>query len=167
VEVDHVLQIRYFLILCIILAVLLPLIAQTVTSASQLTEELQPQFSRAFVLVRRAEAAGATREEVATLVLLLSKALQLDEEATRLPTSDAHRAALLAQANETLGRAETEATRLEVTASQRTFTSRTVAHVSGGIVALLATIAYAYGDHIWRRYRIKRTFQMRIFPKVK
>jgi hypothetical protein len=165
VEADHVLRIRYFLILCIILVVLLPLTAQTVTSASQLTEELQPQSSRVFALVRRAEAAGATREEVAGLVLLLNKALQLDEEATRMPTSDAQRAALLAQVNETLGRAETEATRLEVTASRRTFTNRIVAYVTGGIAALLATIAYAYGGHIWRRYRIKRTFQMRIFPK--
>jgi type IV secretory pathway VirB2 component (pilin) len=166
-EADHVLRIRYFLILCIILAILLPLTAQTVTSASQLTEELQPQFGRAFVLARRAEAAGATREEVAGLVLLLNKALQLDEEATRLPTSDAQRVALLAQVNETLGRAETEATGLEVTASQRTFTNKIVAYVTGGIAALLATIAYACGGHIWRRYRIKRTFQMRIFPKVK
>jgi hypothetical protein len=166
-EADHVLRIRYFLILCIILAVLLPLTAQTVTSASQLTEELHPQFSRAFVLVRRADAAGATREEVAGLVLLLNKALQLSEEATRLPGSETQRIALFAQANETLGRVEMEATRLEVTASQRTFTNRIAAYVTGGIAALLATIAYAYGGYIWRRYRIKRTFQMRILPKVK
>jgi type IV secretory pathway VirB2 component (pilin) len=166
VEADHVLRIRYFLILCIILAVLLPLTAQIVTSASQLTEP-QPQLSRAFVLVRRAEAAGATREEVADLVILLNKALQLNEEATRPPGSEAERVALLAQVNETLGKADTEATRLEVTASQRTFTNRIVAYVTGGIAAFLATVAYAYGGYIWRRYRIKRTFQMRIFPKVK
>ncbi len=166
-EADHVLRIRYFLILCIILAILLPLTAQTVTSASQLTEELQPQSSRVFALVRRAEAAGATREEVSDLVILLNKALQLNEEATRLSSSETQKVALLAQANETLGRAEIEATRLEITASQRTFTNRIVAYVTGGIAALLATIAYAYGGYIWRRYRIKRTFQMRIFPKVK
>ena len=166
-EADHVLRIRYFLILCIILAVLLPLTAQTVTSASQLTEELQPQFGRAFVLVRRAEAAGATHEEVAGLVLLLNKALQLSEEATRLPTSDAQRATLLAQVDETLGRVETEATLLEITASQRTFANRMIAYVSGGVAAFLATLAYAYTGDIWRRYRIKRTFQMRISPKVK
>jgi len=161
------LRIRWFLVICIVLAILLPLTAQTVTSASQPTEEFQPQFSRAFVLVRRAETAGATHEEVTGLVILLNKALQLDEEATRLPGSDAQRAALLAQVNETLGRAETEATRLEVTASQRTFNNKILAYVTGGIAALLATIGYAYGGHIWRRYRIKRTFQMRIFPKVK
>jgi hypothetical protein len=166
-EGDPMLRIRRFLVICIVLTILLPLTAQTVTSASQPTEELQPQFSRAFVLVRRAETAGATHEEVTGLVILLNKALQLDEEATRLPGSDAQRAALLAQVNETLGRAETEATRLEVTASQRTFTNKIVAYATGGIAALLATIAYAYGGHIWRRYRIKRTFQMRIFPKVK
>ena len=164
-EADHVLRIRYFLILCIILAVLLPLTAQTVTSTSQLTEELQPQFSRAFVLVRRAEAAGATREEVAGLVLLLNKALQLSEEATRLPSSEAQSAALLAQMNEILGKVETEATRLEATASQRTLTNGVIAYVSGGVAAFLATLGYAYTGHIWRKYRIKRTFQMRISPK--
>ena len=166
-EADHVVRIRYFLILCIILAVLLPLTAQTVTSASQLTEELQPQFSRAFVLVRRAEAAGATREEVADLVILLNKALQLNEEATRLPGSEAQRVALLAQMSEILGKVETEATRLETTASQRTLTNRVIAYASGGVAAFLATLGYAYTGHIWRKYRIKRTFQMRIFPKVK
>jgi hypothetical protein len=161
------LGIRWFLVICIVLAILLPLTAQTSSSALQPTEELQPRFSSAFALVHRAEAAGATREETADLVLLLNKALQLSEEATRLPGSETQRVALLAQANETLGRVETEATRLEVTASQRTFTNRIAAYVTGGIGALLATIAYAYGGYIWRRYRIKRTFQMRILPKVK
>jgi hypothetical protein len=136
-----------------------------VTSASQLTEELQPQFSRAFVLVRRAETAGATHEEITGLVILLNKALQLDEEATRLPTSDAQRAALLAQMNEILGKVETEATRLKAIASQRTLTNRVIAYVSGGVAAFLATLGYAYTGHIWRKYRIKRTFQMRISPK--
>jgi type IV secretory pathway VirB2 component (pilin) len=161
------LRIRWFLVICIVLAILLPLTAQTSSSALQPTEELQPRFSSAFALVHRAEAAGATREETADLVLLLNKALQLSEEATRLPGSETQRVALLAQANETLGRVETEATRLEATASQRTFTNRIAAYVTGGIGALLATIAYAYGGYIWRRYRIKRTFQMRILPKVK
>ena len=161
------LRIRWFLVICIVLAILLPLTAQTSTSALHPTEELQPRFSRAFALVRRAEAAGATHEEVTALVLLLNRALQLDEEATRLPTSDAQRATLLAQVDETLGRVETEATRLEVTASQRTFANRMIAYVSGGVAAFLATLAYAYTGDIWRRYRIKRTFQMRIFPKVK
>jgi len=161
------LRIRWFLVICIVLAILLPLTAQTSTSALQPTEELQPRFSSAFALVRRAEAAGATHEEITGLVLLLNKALQLDEEATRLPGSEAQRAALLAQVDETLGRVETEATRLEVTASQRTFTNRVVAYVTGGIAAFLATLAYVCTGHVWRRYRIKRTFQMRIFPKVK
>jgi hypothetical protein len=160
-------RIRWFLIICIVLAILLPLTAQTTTSALQPAEELQPRFGSAFALVHRAEAAGATREEIADLVLLLNKALQLGEEATRLPGSEAQRVALLAQANETLGRVETEATQLEVTSSQRMFTNRTVAYVSGGIAAFLATLAYVCTGYVWRKYRIKRTFQMRIFPKVK
>jgi hypothetical protein len=157
------LRIRWFLVI----AILLPLTAQTSSSALQPTEELQPRFSSAFALVHRAEAAGATREETADLVLLLNKALQLNEEATRLPGSETQRVALLAQANETLGRVETEATRLAVTASQRTFTNRVVAYVTGGTAAFLATLAYLCTGYVWRKYRIKRAFQMRIFPKVK
>ena len=159
------LRVRRFLIICIVLAILLPLTAQTMTSALQLTEETQSRLSRALALVHQAEAAGATREEVAGLVLLLNKALQLDAEATRPSTSETQRAALLTQVDETLASVETEAIRLEVTASQRTFTNRVIAYVSSGIAAFLATLAYAYTGYIWRRYRIKRTFQMRVFPK--
>jgi hypothetical protein len=161
------LRIRWFLVICVVLTILFPLTADTSSSTQQPTEELQPRFSSAFALVHRAEAAGATREETAGLVVLLNKALQLSEEATRLPGSETQRVALLAQANETLLRVETEATRLEATASQRTFTNRVVAYVSGGIAAFLATLSYMCVGHVWRRYRIKRTFQMRIFPKVK
>jgi hypothetical protein len=135
------------------------------TSTLQLTEEPGPRFITAFVLVRQAEAAGATRQEVADLVLLLNKALQLSEETKKLPSSEAQRATLLAQVDETLGKVEVEASQLEFTAAQRMSTNRVIAYVSGGIAAFLATLAYAFTSHIWRRYRIKRTFQMRIFPK--
>ena len=161
------LRIRWFLVICVVLTILLPLTAETSSSALQPTEELQPRLSSAFDLVRRVEAAGATREEVAGLVLLLNKALRLDEEATKLPASDVQRAALLAQVDENLAALETEANRLELTASQRTFTNRVVAYVTGGIAAFLATLAYVFTAYVLRKYRIKRTFQMRIFPKVK
>jgi len=160
-----VLRTRSFLIICIVLAILLSLTTRTIISASQPTEEPPPRFGRALDLVHRAEAAGATHEEIAGLALLLNKALQLSEEAARLPSSEAQRALLLAQVDDILGRVETEATRLEVTSSQRTSANRVVAYVSGGVAAFLATLAYAYVGYGWRRYRVKRTFQMRIFPK--
>jgi type IV secretory pathway VirB2 component (pilin) len=116
-------------------------------------------------LVHRAEAAGATHEEIVGLALLLNKALQLSEEAARLPSSEARRALLLAQVDDILGRVETEATRLEVTSSHRMPANRVVAYVSGGVAAFLATLACAYVGYGWRRYRVKRMFQMRIFPK--
>jgi len=165
VEGDPVLRIRSFLIICIVLATLLSLTTQTIISASQPTDEPQSRFGTALDLVHRAEAAGATHEETAGLVILLNKALQLGDEATRLPSSEAQRAVLLAQVDDILGKVETEATRLEVTASQRTSTNRVVAYVSGGVAAFLATLAYACTGYVWRRYRVKRTFQMRISPK--
>jgi hypothetical protein len=152
------------LIICVALLALLLITPRIVTS--QPSQELQPRFSRAFTLVHQAEAAGATREEVTNLVVLLNKALQLNEQATRSPASEAKRRAdLLGQANETLGTVETEASQLEVVAAHRTFNNRVLAYVSGGITALVSTVVYVLGVGFWRRYRIKRTFQMRVFRK--
>lgn len=165
VQGDHVQRVGRFLIICIVLAIILLLTAQTMTSTSQMSEETLPQFGRTLIRVRQTEAGGATREEVAGLVLLLNKALQLDAQARRPSTPKEQRVALLAQANDTLGTVETEANRLEVTASQRAMTSRVIAYVSGGIAAFAGTVAYVCVGYVWRKYRVKRTFQMRIFPK--
>jgi hypothetical protein len=134
--------------------------------SSQPSEDLQPRFNRALALVHQTETAGATHEEVTGLVVLLNKALQLDEEAAGLPTSEAKRkATLLSQVNETLNTVETQAGQLAVVAARRTFNNRVLAYVSGGILAAASTFAYVLGARFWRAYRIKRTFQMRVFRK--
>jgi hypothetical protein len=133
---------------------------------SQPSEDLQPRFNMALALVHQTESQGATREEVTGLVVLLNKALQLDEEAAGLPTSEGKRKAdLLFQANETLSTVETQASQLAVVAARRTFNNRVLAYVSGGILAVASTFGYVLGERFWREYRIKRTFQMQVFRK--
>jgi len=130
-------------------------------------DEFQPRFNRVFAIVLQAEAAGATPDELRELVVLLNSALELNEEAFKLtrPDEAQRRNELLTQVDQMLDSLETKASQLEAVASQRTFTNKLLAYVSGGIAAFLGTLAYAYGTSLWRRYRIKRTFQMRIIPK--
>lgn len=149
------------------LAILLLIVAGSVRVASQVPAQFEPRFSRALAVIHQAETSGATADEVKELVALLNRALELNDEAAKLtgPTDAGRRAEVLAQLDQLLGSLETKAGQLEAVSSQRAFMNRVLAYVSGGIVAVLATLAYAYGDSFYRRYRIKRTFQMRIHPK--
>ena len=151
----------------VVVTVALMLSALFVNVTSQSTGQLQPHFNQAIVQVHKAESAGATPEEVARLVTLLNGALELNEQALALtrPEDAAKRAQLLAQVDEILNSVQSNATQLQAIASQRTFTNNALTYISGGIAALLLTIAYAYGVSFWRKYRVKRTFQMKVIPK--
>jgi hypothetical protein len=141
--------------------------SRPVNVASQPTDQLQPHFNQAIIQVHRAESAGATTDEVAKLAALLNKALELNQQALALtrPEDAQKRAQFLTQVEEILDSVQGNATQLEVVASQRTFTNNVLAYVSGGIAAFIATLAYAYGLSFWRKYRVKRTFQMKVIPK--
>lgn len=66
----------------LIIPVLLPLLAaHSIGSVSQPTDELQARFNQVFSQVHKAEAAGATPNELAELVALLNKAPKLNDEA--------------------------------------------------------------------------------------
>jgi hypothetical protein len=160
----HILK---FLMLLFLPATFIILTAHSITITSQSTDQLQPRFNQTIALIQRAESAGATPEEIGELVTLVDRALTLNDEALKLtrPEDAQRRSKLLAEADETLGNVQTETIQLEAVASRRTFTNKVVAYVCGGIVAFVATVAFAYGTSFWRRYRIKRTFQMRILPK--
>ena len=149
------------------LATLLLLTAHSMTATSQTVDELQPRFGEMIVLVHQAESAGATSSEVAELVTLLNRALEMNGEALKLasPSDAQRRAELLKQVDEVLTSVEAKATQLQAVASQRTFTNTILAYISGVIAAFLGTVAYAYGISFWHRYRVKRTFQMKISPK--
>jgi hypothetical protein len=134
---------------------------------SQPTGELQPHFNQVIAQIHKAEAAGATPEEVATLLVPLNRALELNEQALALtrPEDAQMRAQLIAQVDGILNDVQSNASLLGAVASQRTFTNNALTYVSGGVAAFLATIAYAYGVSFWSKYRVKRTFQMKIIPK--
>lgn len=155
------------LVVLFLSATLILLTPQMTDITSRPPDGLQPSFNQAIALVHQAESVGATSDEVSGLVMLLNKALKLDEAALNLtrPDDTQRRAGLLAEVDEILVNVQTKAIQLEVVASRRAFTNKMVAYLSGAIMAFVATVAYAYGTSFWRRYRVKRTFQMRISPK--
>jgi hypothetical protein len=131
--------------------------------SSQTADQLQPGFGQALSSVRSAQTAGATPNEIAPLVSLLNKALKLNDQAANADSQ--MRSQLQTQISQQLASVEAQAGQLESIASQRTFTSNVIAYLSGGVGALIATLAYAYGTSFWRKYRVKRTFQMKISTK--
>jgi hypothetical protein len=150
-----------------VIVVALSLSARFLIVVSQPTVQLQPHFDEAIAQVHKAEAAGATTNEVATLVVLLNKALELNEQALALsrPESAQKRTQLLTQVDEILSSIQTKASQLEAVASQRTITDNALGYIYGVIAAFTATLAYAWGVSFWRKYRVRRTFQMKVIPK--
>ena len=144
-------------------AILFVLVLRATIVSSQTADQLQPGFSQALSSVRSAETAGATPSEIAPLVSLLNEALELNDQATKADSQ--RRSQLLTQISDQLKSVETQAAQLENMASQRTFTNRVITYVSSGVGAVIGTLAYAYGTSFWRKYRVKRTFQMKISTK--
>ena len=130
-------------------------------------DEIQPGFNQAITQVRLAESAGATQTEINELLTTMNKALELNEQALKLtsPNDAQRRAELLTQASAMLNDVQTRAGALETEASQRTRTNTVLAYVYGGVAAAVGTFAYAFVLAFYRRYRIKRTFQMKVTPK--
>jgi predicted PurR-regulated permease PerM len=135
-------------------------------SATQLNSLLQPGFGQAIVAVNNAEAAGATSTETAPLVALLNKALELNRQASSLPTNQTdQRNALLSNVNQILTNVTNQANSLTPRSAQRTYTDKIITYITGLVVAIVGTFAYVIGVEFYQRYRIKRTFQMRVTPK--
>jgi predicted DNA-binding protein YlxM (UPF0122 family) len=157
---------RRFLIFTIALLLIL-VAAHSNTSTYLRADEIQPGFNQAITQVRLAESAGATQSEINDLVTTLNKALDLNEQALKLtsPNDAQRRTELLTQVNVTLNDVQTRADQLETVASQRTRTNTVLAYVYGGIAAAVGTFAYAFLLAFYRRYRIKRTFQMKVTAK--
>lgn len=143
-------------------------IVMSIPAMSQPGTELEPRLGEVLGLVHRAEEAGANPEEIQELVVLLNRALALNDEARRQASQNNMQqyAELLAEANTILVEVQSRAEALETTSAQRTFTNRVFTYALGAVGALLATITYHYVTLFWRRYKTKRTFQMRIIlPK--
>lgn len=147
---------------------MLALIAiQPLTVTSQTIGALEPRFGETIVALHKAESAGATSSEIAELVVLLNNALALNAEALKLNTpSDASRhIALLAQVDQILTTVTSRAAELTAVAAQRTFTNKILAYVAGATAAVLGTVGYAFLTSFYQRYRVKRTFEMRVTHK--
>lgn len=149
-----------------VLAVLIIITLQPV-AVSETTGTLQPGFNQAIVELRDAQSAGATPSELTEPVALLNKALELNREALILSASDeaTRRAGLLVQADQILTTVETQAIELTAVSSQRKSMNEFLTYLSGAIAAILGTIVYASAMSLHRKYRIKRTFSMRVSRK--
>lgn len=154
-------------IMILTVAMILMMLLTCLATTPQLHGQLQPGFNQALIQMRKAEASGATQTEMSRLIALLNNALDLNQQALQLvrPEDTNKRAQLLTQVNDLLASVQSQASQLEITASQRTFLNEVTAYISGGLAALIATVAYAYLKRFWHVYKIKRTFQMRIVPK--
>jgi hypothetical protein len=124
------------------------------------------QLSMTLHDLQRAESAGAKPTEMQKLIDKMNSIIVLQSQLQSLPVQDTERRAqLLGQINATLTSVDSQAIELEATASQRTYMNHVIAYSSGIIGAVIATAAYYYALILYKRYRIKRTFQMKIIPK--
>ena len=131
--------------------------------SAQTNQPLQPSFGQAIAAVNNAEAAGATPNETAPLVTLLNRALELNQEASSLPTNQTEqRKAMLSSANQILTNVTNRANDLTTTSAQRTYTNKIITYAAGLLVAVAGTFAYVFSVELYQRYRIKRAFQLRV-----
>jgi predicted PurR-regulated permease PerM len=140
---------------------------QSFTATSQTIGTLQPGFGQTINAVHRAESSGATSNEVTELVALLNKALELNGEALKMNTPDQaqKQADLYTQVDQILKTIQNRAAELTTVASHRSYTNRILTYVFGAVAAVLGTIVYAFTVSFYQKYRIKRTFQMRVARK--
>ena len=134
---------------------------------SQTLGPLEQRFGGTIAVLHRAESAGATSTEIESLVVLLNRALELNDEAMKLNRANETQArtALIAQVNQILTTVEDQAADLTIVASQRTYTNTILTYASGVVAATLGTVGYAYITSFYQKYRVKRTFQMRVTRK--
>jgi len=115
--------------------------------------------------LQRAQAAGATQTEMQRLVDELNSIVNLQTELQSMSPSDMRRDQLLSEINSTLTTVDAQAVQLESVAAQRTYLNHVYAYSLGVIGAIVGTVVYYYGLILYRRYRIKQTFRMKITPK--
>jgi hypothetical protein len=134
---------------------------------SQSTGTIETGFAGALGAVRQAETAGATPNEIASLVALLNKALELNQDALKLTApSDANkRTELISQVDQTLITVQSQAQDLTTLAAHRSYMNKTLTYIGGILAAFVGTILFAFIVSFYRAYRIKRVFQMRITRK--
>lgn len=156
-------MIRVSLLLVFFLSfVAIVMMAQPVSVASQSVSS-QIQLSRVIQDVQAVEQSGANPDEMRDLADQLNTMIALQYELQNLPPQELDkRAQLSEQINNTLTAVDTQSNEIAIRASQRTSISHLVAYSSGVVGAVIATVVFHYGMLLRRRYRVKRTFRMKI-----
>lgn len=146
----------------IVAVALVPFVAISQTAAT-----IEPGFGPALVAVHQAESAGATPNEIASLVAQLNRALQLNQNALKMngPGEVQNRSGLISQVDQMLMTVQGQATDLTALASHRSYMNKALAYIWGVVAAVVGTVLFAFTVSFYRNYRIKRTFQMRITRK--
>jgi len=129
---------------------------------AQTSDTLALGLAEAIDSVRAAETAGARSSDITVLVLLLNKALELNNDARKSDISPDKRLLLLEQVNNITSIVQNKAFELINTSTEETSVSRSVNYAIGVGIALLGTIIYAISIAFYRNLRIRRTFQMRV-----
>jgi hypothetical protein len=155
------------IIAAVALAVLAIIAIQPCMVTSQTLGPLEQRFGGTITALHQAETAGATPTEIESLVALLNKALELNNQAMNLNRANETQArtALVAQVNQILTTVEDQAAELTVVASQRTYMNKILTYAGGVVAAIVGTVGYAYVTSFYQKYRVKRTFQMRVTRK--
>lgn len=136
-----------------------------VQSASVTSQSVnsQMQLSKAIQDVQAAELSGANPDEMRELAVQLNTIIGIQVELQNLsPQELGKRAQLTEQINNTLTSIDMQSNEITTRASQRTSINHLVAYSSGVVGAVIVTVVYHYGTLLRRRYRVKRTFQMKI-----
>jgi len=123
------------------------------------------QLNDTYTDVLEAEASGATAQEMTILTAQLNHAIQIQDQLQNVTLPSGKTRELVLELNETLVNTDREAR--DIIASNREMTAFLLRSTLAAVSALLVTIAYHWSTIIWRKYRIKRTFQMRIVPKLR
>jgi hypothetical protein len=149
-----------------LVGIILSLLAHPIPVASE-SVETQALLNKAFQDVQSAESSGASPDEIQGLLAQLNSVLQLQDELQSVPPQDTQmRTQLLGQIESNLSSVDQNAIQIATVASQRTSMNHVIAYSLGVAGAVLGTLAYYCVMLVFRKYRVKRTFGMRIIPKT-
>ena len=142
-------------------------IAQTATLQAQTIQDARAKLLETFTLVRAANIAGATNQELSGSVQKLNQALQLLDSADQLGKQGQSAAAssYVQQAEQLLSTVQSDAVALQTKAQNRSQQQKLMTYALAPIMAFLTTLIYYYGGRAYRRYRITKTMNMRVRVK--
>jgi len=138
--------------------------ALALSGSSQAIDRANAEFKGALRAVREAEAAGADKQRIATLVEQLNSVLRMiDEAESLLLQGNVTEADAVAERTiEISKRIGTDAVELRDEASLKTFYDKIFTFSMAPVASLLVTVGTHYGWKWWRRREVERLMRMEI-----